>query len=215
MACGQSRNINFDNVQSVALIQVDHPYLGDKVDSIKLDNKLVVDFLIDFADKREEITKFFSCYVIKIHLKNGQLISYRTNGQLFEKIKDGNTKAIYFKLNKDTNLVTKYWGIQPDKFCEPRQITSDDIKGNWYLNKWTMYHTLVFNDKTVFVDNHIDSVFTVNYSLSNDTLILRHYDSTIYKKKIIAITKDTLVIESLNNRKDTLRYSRIKREWKN
>jgi hypothetical protein len=216
VSCGQTNKIMPDKVDFIELIQVDHPYLGDRVESLRLDTKLIKEFLVDFEDKKEEITKFFSCYVIKIHLKDGQLISYRTNGKVFEKFKDNNTKATYFKLNKDINLVTKYWGIQAKYFCETRPISSDDIKGEWYLNKWTMYHSLEFRDKTLFVDNHIDSVFYSNYSLQNDTLILRDNDSTIkYKNKIIAITKDTLVIKSFGSGTDTLGYSRTRREWKN
>lgn len=216
VACGRTNNIRSESVDFIELVQVDHPYLGDRVDIIKLDQKSVDDFLVDFADKKEEVTKFFSCYVIKIHLKDGQLISYRTNGKVFEKFKDDNTVATFFKLNKDINLVTKYWGIKANNFCERRSINSDAIKGKWYLNEWTMYHTLVFSDNTVFVDNHIDSVFTLNYSVSNDTLILGDYNSTIkYKNKIITITNDTLVIKSFGGDADTLGYSRIKREWKN
>ena len=92
----------------------------------------------------------------------------------------------------------------------------DYIKGKWYLNKWTMYHTLSFADTTVFVDNHIDSVFYSNYYLHKDTLFLKDNDRTIrYKNRIIAISKDTLIIKSFGNGADTLRYSRTKREWKN
>jgi len=121
ISCRQTTNISPGQIESVDLIQVDHPYLSGKVDSLKLDAKLIADFLEDFADKREEICKFYSCYVIKIHLKDGQLISYRTNGQLFEKFRDENTTAIYFKLNKRINLATKYWGIQEDEFCKHKE----------------------------------------------------------------------------------------------
>jgi hypothetical protein len=215
-ACKRANKINPDNVESVTLIQTTHPYIGDRVDSIKLDDKLILEFLTDFADKKEEVTKFYSCYVIKIRLKNGQLISYRTNGQVFEKFKDDNTTATYFKLNQDINLVSKYWKIPKEQFCATKKITTEDIKGNWYLNKWTMYHTLKFDEKTLFVDNHIDSVFYSNYSLYNDTLLLQdNYSKIKYKNKIIAITRDTLVIRSFGNGTDTLGYSRTKREWKN
>ncbi|MBA5245746.1 hypothetical protein H1R16_02220 [Marnyiella aurantia] len=214
--CKRTNKINPDNVESVALIKTTHPYIGDRVDSIKLDDKLILEFLTDFADKKEEVTKFYSCYVIKIRLKDGQLISYRTNGQVFEKFKDDNTTATYFKLNQDINIVSKYWKIPKEQFCATKQITTADIKGNWYLNKWTMYHTLKFDEKTLFIDNHIDSVLYSNYFLDNDTLILQDSDSTIrYKNKIIAITRDTLIIRSFGNGADILGYSRTKREWKN
>ena len=214
-ACNLTNKINADNVESVALIQTTHPYSGDIVDSIKLDDNLIADFLTDFVDKKEEITKFNSCYVIKIRLKDGQLMSYRTNGQVFEKFKDDNTTATYFKLNQDINLVSKYWKIPKEQFCATKSITTDDIKGNWYLNKWTMYHTLFFADTTVFVDNHIDSIFTLRYTLSNDILILHDNSTVEYKEKIIALTQDTLVIKSLGNNQDILGYSRTKRKWMN
>lgn len=100
--------------------------------------------------------------------------------------------------------------------CLTRQITKDDIKGEWYLNKWTMYHTLSFADTTVFVDNHIDSVFTLNYSFANDTLILHDNNSKVtYKEKIITLTQDTLIIKSFGKHRDILGYSRTKREWTN
>lgn len=97
-----------------------------------------------------------------------------------------------------------------------RQITNDDIKGEWYLNKWTMFHTLKFSDTTLFVDNHIDSVFYSNYSFHNDTLILRDNNSNVtYKQRIIALTTDTLIIKSFGKKQDILSYSRTKREWTN
>jgi|SRR5712671_2562318 len=114
---GCKKVISPESVESITLIQVDHPYIGHRIDSIQLRKELVEDFLNDFADKKEEVLKFYSCYVIKIYLKNGKLISYRTNGNAFEKFKDDNTSAVYFKLNKNINLVTKYWGISKEQFC--------------------------------------------------------------------------------------------------
>ena len=116
--CGRTNTIEKNNVDYIELVQVDHPYIGHILDSIKLDESLVADFLKDFAEKKEYICKFYSCYVIKIHLKDGQLISYRTNGQVLEKFIDKNTKENYFKLNSDINLVTKYWGISKENFCD-------------------------------------------------------------------------------------------------
>jgi hypothetical protein len=122
--CGQTNNINPDSVDNIELVQVDHPYIGYKVASKIIDSKLISDFLKDFADKKEEVRKFYSCYEIKIHLKNGQLISYRTNGQQFEKFKDDYTKAIYFALNTNINLVTKYWGVSKEQFCDTKQSST-------------------------------------------------------------------------------------------
>jgi hypothetical protein len=102
-----------------------------------------------------------------------------------------------------------------DKATTANNIIAD-IKGKWFINKWTMYHTLSFGDTTVFVDNHIDSVFTLLYSLSYDTLSFFDNKSNMtYHEKIITLTTDTLIIKSLRNKKDILGYSRIKREWIN
>lgn len=128
VSCKQTSRITHNDIENISLIQVDHPYIGGRVDSFKLENKLVADFLKDFADKKEEISKFYSCYVIKIHLKNGQFISYRTNGQLFEKFQDDGTSAVYFKLNKNINLVSKYWEIQPENFCKAKQADSNRVQ---------------------------------------------------------------------------------------
>lgn len=122
--CGQPNNINPESVDNIELVQVDHPYVGYKLASKITDSKLIGDFLNDFSDKKVEIRKFYSCYVIKIHLKNGQLISYRTNGQLLEKFKDDNSKAIYFKLNSDINLVTKYWGVSKEQLCDTKESST-------------------------------------------------------------------------------------------
>jgi hypothetical protein len=120
LAC--RNKIDSEKVDYIELVQVQHPYLGGFVDSRKLDQEMVPDFLNDFADKSEEIIKFYSCYVIKIHLKNGELISYRTNGHAFEKFIDKNTTGVNFTFNKDINLITKYWGIPKDQFCDTTGI---------------------------------------------------------------------------------------------
>jgi hypothetical protein len=116
--CGQSKTIAPETIDNIELVQVKHPFLGEKIKSTKLDKKFIPEFLVDFADKKEEIIKFYSCYVIKIHLKNGTLISYRTNGINFEKMLDDNTAGVYFKLKKEENLITKYWQISKADFCD-------------------------------------------------------------------------------------------------
>ena len=96
------------------------------------------------------------------------------------------------------------------------EFFSENIKGLWYLNQWTLYHTLDFSKETVYVDNHIDSVFTLNYSFFNDTLYT--WSPMTRKKfayKIIKLTKDTFVLKGFYQCADTLCYSRIKKAWKN
>jgi hypothetical protein len=92
-----------------------------------------------------------------------------------------------------------------------KQITSADLKGNWHLNKWTSYQILIISDQTVFVGNHVDTVFTLNYSLSHDTLITWTGQSTQkFKNKIISLTKDNLVLDGIQEITETRTYKRTK-----
>ena len=122
VSCGQTKKddtLNPDNIDSIVLAQVDHPYLGRHISSQKLEKKYFPSFLKDFYDKKVTVVKFYSCYVLKLYYyKDGQWSSYRTNGQLFEKMKDEKEDGNYFEIEKDKNFVTKYWGIPPDKFCD-------------------------------------------------------------------------------------------------
>lgn len=92
------------------------------------------------------------------------------------------------------------------------KISPDDIKGTWYLNKWTTYHTLTFDDSTVLADNNIDTIFTFDYSVLNNSLILTTlYGDKIFVNKIITLTKDTLVLDGVRGTKEMRSYSRIKK----
>lgn len=98
--------------------------------------------------------------------------------------------------------------------CEPKgqkKFSKQDILGTWYLNEWTLYHTLRFTDTTVFVDNHIDTIFTLKYSVDKDTLrTTPFYDNRQFANSIIKLTKDTLVLDGLINAKERRTYVRIK-----
>ena len=118
IAACQTNKIDPESVDNIELVQVDHPYIGHHISSKKLDKKLVADFLNDFNNKKETMLKFYSCYVIKIHLKNGQLFSYRTNGHALEKFIDSTQQKYLFEINDEINLLTKYWNIPKDKFCD-------------------------------------------------------------------------------------------------
>ncbi len=92
-----------------------------------------------------------------------------------------------------------------------KQIKLADLKGNWYLNKWTSYNGLIFNNETVFIDNSTDTVFTLNYSLSYDTLITWSGKSNKkYSNRIINLTKDNLVLEGIREVTEIRTYTRTK-----
>lgn len=95
------------------------------------------------------------------------------------------------------------------------RINPSDIVGSWYLNKWAPFHTLVFNEKTVWVDNNIDTVFSLNYEILHDSITTSlGLSGEKIKNKIITLTKDTLVLDGIYDMKDTLRYSRKNKEFK-
>ena len=91
-----------------------------------------------------------------------------------------------------------------------KEITTSDIKGRWNQNETTSYNTLVFSDRTVFVDNRVDTIFTLNYSLSQDTLITWSDEKQKRKSKIISITKDNLVLDGIGGWTKTIAYSKVK-----
>jgi hypothetical protein len=102
--------------------------------------------------------------------------------------------------------------------CEPKRqkyYSGTDILGTWYLNEWTSYHTLRFTDSTVFIDNHIDTIFLLNYSVDMDTLRMSPlYDNRQFANYIIKLTKDTVLLKGLIDTKEKRTYVRNKDDWK-
>jgi len=91
-------------------------------------------------------------------------------------------------------------------------FNSKNIIGKWHLNQWTSYHTLIFNDSTVFVDNHVDTVFFMEYTISNDNLILwTSDDKQRFTSKIIKLTNDSLVLDRFLLDNHTRTYTRNKK----
>lgn len=134
-ACGKKAdNPAKDSVDSIELVQVNHPYLGGRISVKRLDDSKIADFLNDFANKKEGIVKFYSCYVLKIHLKGGQTLAYRTNGKNLELMTDDSLTTKFFVFNSDSNLITKYWEIPKKIFCKDNSressvdsLTEDEI----------------------------------------------------------------------------------------
>ncbi|CCG52990.1 Hypothetical lipoprotein precursor [Flavobacterium indicum GPTSA100-9 = DSM 17447] len=99
---------------------------------------------------------------------------------------------------------------------EQKNISAEQLAGKWYLNKWTYYHTLVFNEHSIYVDNHIDSVFFLKFRLSHDTLITwSDNPKKVSKNRILKVSKDTLIFEEFLNIKHKIGYSKTEREFEN
>ena len=95
-------------------------------------------------------------------------------------------------------------------------ISAEKLAGKWYLNKWTYYHTLVFDKDRIFVDNHIDSVFYLNYKLSKDTLITwTENPKKVCKNRLLKVTNDTLIFKEFLDAKHKIGYSKTERKFEN
>jgi|GEM_PF-5478003 len=95
-----------------------------------------------------------------------------------------------------------------------QKVSSATLQGKWYLNKWAPYHTLMIGDSTIFVDNNVDTVFTLSYSLVADTLITRlPQTGKVCKHKILDITNEHLTLTGIGDLDESRTYSRTKKEF--
>lgn len=93
------------------------------------------------------------------------------------------------------------------------KISRTDIKGTWFLNKWTTYHTLTFDDSTITVDNNIDTIFTLSYLIKDNSLItVTQYGNKMMINKINKLTVDSLVLEGIHNIKEKRIYTRTRKD---
>ena len=89
------------------------------------------------------------------------------------------------------------------------------LLGTWYAQEKGLYHTLYIQDSThIGLDTHIDTTFFYRYSLVGDSLAFyKRNGELINYNRILQISPDTLVFESILDRAEILRYSR-KKHWK-
>jgi hypothetical protein len=94
-----------------------------------------------------------------------------------------------------------------------RPLLATDIRGPWYLNKWTSYHTLTFNDSTVFVDNGTDTVFTLKYFIDDNLLLTTNQFGQQTTDTITWLTSDSLVLSGIRDIQERRSYTRTKKKW--
>jgi hypothetical protein len=92
-----------------------------------------------------------------------------------------------------------------------RPLLATDIRGPWYLNKWTSYHTLTFNDSTVFVDNSTDTVFTLKYFIDDNLLLTTNQFGQQTTDTITRLTSDSLVLSGIRDIQERRSYTRTKK----
>lgn len=95
--------------------------------------------------------------------------------------------------------------------CKPHEqkINPRDIKGNWVSSEAVMFTSLDVSDSSIRVGNRADTIFTVRYSISDDTLITyASFTNHQSKNRIVLLTRDTLVLDGIMDVKETRHYSR-------
>ena len=86
--------------------------------------------------------------------------------------------------------------------------------GQWFSNKWEMYHTLSFEPgNKLMVDNHVDTLLRYRYVLDKNILWLIHEKDSI-QNKITLRNNHELIFGSFLNSKGELKYSRVKKALK-
>lgn len=99
-------------------------------------------------------------------------------------------------------------GTEPIKKNYPlKTIDKQDLQGKWFLNEWTSYRILDFNKQYLSVDNHIDTIFTLGYHLTKDTLIT-WIDNKEVKNKILELNDSVLVLDGIGSVTETRKYTR-------
>lgn len=86
------------------------------------------------------------------------------------------------------------------------------LLGTWYAREKGLYHTLYVQDSThIGLDTHIDTTFFYKYELIGDSVAFYKANGELINyNRILHMTADTLIFESILDRAEILRYSRKK-----
>jgi hypothetical protein len=94
--------------------------------------------------------------------------------------------------------------------CTSAQVDLRYLKARWHTNQGHLFNSLAIGDSTIFVDNRADTIFTMRYKVSRDSLITWHpHTSQQFKNKILLLTKDSLVLDGIADVKERRNYSRV------
>ena len=90
------------------------------------------------------------------------------------------------------------------------KISPADIKGIWYLNQWTTFRTIYFDDSTVY-NVYTDSM--LSYVIKGNSLVTVTQYGNKMVNKIYKLTPDSLVLDGMHDVKEKRKYSRKKMAW--
>ena len=93
--------------------------------------------------------------------------------------------------------------ISPKKGLKEYNLTGNKILGKWCALKRTadFRHLIFRQDGYVTFDCKIDTVFGLKYSIKGNYLSTSQTNKTIIKNKILKLTNDSLVFETLLDHK--------------
>lgn len=98
----------------------------------------------------------------------------------------------------------------PEPPLNKQQARLGMFGGTWYSREKGLYHTLYVQDSShIGLDTHMDTVLFFAYKIVGDSLALYHkHGKLINYNRILKLTDDTLVFESLLDRGEPLGYSK-------
>ncbi len=102
-----NRSVSLNEVNSIELVEIEHPMLGGIVNSNALDDSRVKEFLEDLENMRLDgpyIAR--TTFIIRMNLKNDTL-RLKNNGNLIA----NREKDIYYNLTDNQNIIEKYWPV--------------------------------------------------------------------------------------------------------
>jgi hypothetical protein len=117
-------------------------------------------------------------------------------------------------LNKHSMLLSIFWLLLACHHQKRINDLGNEIIGTWCLvSNQINYPRIKFNaDKLATFDSRIDTVYFFAYSINKASLKLVERDSTISENRILLLTKDSLIFETLREHKSLQVYYRCKED---
>lgn len=97
---------------------------------------------------------------------------------------------------------------EPRERIKPGPNNSNFI-GTWKTGQDEMYNTLmVYDDSSMMIGNNIDTLYSCNYKISANSLIVFDGGTNMTMHKILKFTKDSFIVEGMMKNGDRMAYYR-------
>lgn len=94
---------------------------------------------------------------------------------------------------------------------EPARPAPDNSNfiGTWKTGNDEMYHTLmVYDDSSMMVDNNIDTMYTCNYKIAANSIIVFDGRNNMSMHKILKFNKDSFIVQGMMKSEERMAYYR-------